>query len=89
MSFLIDSPAPVLIDIDLAVRTGTMRFLLHVLGEGPIELSPLLASVFLRIIDDPQSRKYIKAGTDLEVGTLAYSEYVWAKISLDSSDRFD
>jgi hypothetical protein len=71
-SFLTNSHGSVLIDIDLAARTGTIRFLLHVLGEGPIELSPLLASVFLRIIDDPQSRKYIRVGTDLEVGTLIF-----------------
>jgi large subunit ribosomal protein L17e len=67
---LTNSDGAVLIDIDLAARTGTIRFLLHVLGEGPIELSPLLASVFLRIIDDPRSRRYIRVGTDLEVGSL-------------------
>lgn len=66
--YLINSRSSVLIDIDLAARTGSIRFLLHVLGEGPIELSPLLSSVFLRIIDDPRSRKYIKVGIDLEVG---------------------
>lgn len=60
-------PNQVLIDIDLSARTGTIRFLLHVLGEGPIELAPVLASVFLHLIEDPQSRKYIKVGTDLEV----------------------
>ena len=71
-SAITNSGVPVLIDIDLAARTGTIRFLLHVLGEGPIELSPLLASVFLHIIDDPQSRRYIRVGTDLEVETLLY-----------------
>ena len=71
-SFMNNFNPSVLIDIDLAARTGTIRFLLHVLGEGPIELSPLLASVFLRIIDDPQSRKYIKVGSDLEVGILLF-----------------
>ena len=71
-SAITNSGVSVLIDIDLAARTGTIRFLLHVLGEGPIELSPLLASVFLHIIDDPQSRRYIRVGTDLEVGTLIY-----------------
>lgn len=58
----------VIIDIDLATRTGVVRFLLHVLGEGPIELAPILATVFLHLVDCPRTRAYIRVGTDLEVG---------------------
>lgn len=61
-------PHPVLIDIDLLSRTGGVRFLLHVLGEGPIELATLLASAFLQIVDSPRTRAYLHVGVDLEVG---------------------
>lgn len=57
----------VLIDIDLALRTGVIRFLLHVLGEGPVEITPILASVFLHLVDCPRTRAYLQVGTDLEV----------------------
>ena len=57
----------VLIDVDLAARTGTIRLLLHVLGEGPVELARSLGFIFLHLVDKPQTRKYIKVGTDLEV----------------------
>lgn len=55
------------IDIDLASRTGVIRFLLHVLGEGPIEITPILASVFLHLVDSPRTRAYLQVGSDLEV----------------------
>jgi rapamycin-insensitive companion of mTOR len=57
----------VLIDVDLIARTGGIRFLLHALGEGPLEMGPMLAATFLHIIDSPRSRSYLCAGTDLEV----------------------
>jgi len=63
----------VIIDIDLAARTGAIRFLLHVLGEGPIEIAPILAAVFLHLIDSPKKRAYIRVGTDLEVSILRWS----------------
>jgi rapamycin-insensitive companion of mTOR len=59
-----------LLDIDLVARTGGIRFLLHALVEGPIEMGPLLASVFLRIIDSPKTRVYLRVGIDLEVVTM-------------------
>jgi rapamycin-insensitive companion of mTOR len=55
------------IDIDLASRTGAIRFLLHVLGEGPVEIARILASVFLHLVDSPCTRAYFQVGTDLEV----------------------
>lgn len=57
----------VLIDIDLVARTGGIRFLLHVLGDGPVEITPILASAFLHIVDSPRTRAYLHVGTDLEV----------------------
>ena len=56
-----------LIDIDLVARTGGIRFLLHALGEGPVEMGPILATTFLYIIDSPRTRSYLSVGTDLEV----------------------
>jgi rapamycin-insensitive companion of mTOR len=57
----------VLIDIDLVARTGGLRFLLNALGEGPVELTPILASTFLYIVDSPRTRAYLRVGADLEV----------------------
>ncbi|KAF8918988.1 Rapamycin-insensitive companion of mTOR, N-term-domain-containing protein [Mucidula mucida] len=56
-----------LIDIDLVWRTGGFRFLLHALGEGPVELAPIISSAFLHIIDSPRTRSYFTVGTDLEI----------------------
>jgi rapamycin-insensitive companion of mTOR len=56
-----------LIDIDLVARTGGIRFLLHALGEGPVEMGPLLAATFLYIVDSPRTRAYLRVGGDLEV----------------------
>jgi rapamycin-insensitive companion of mTOR len=58
----------VLIDIDLVSRTGGILFLLHVLGDGPIELTSILAAAFLHIVDSPGTRAYLRVGVDLEVG---------------------
>ncbi|KAF8890018.1 Rapamycin-insensitive companion of mTOR, N-term-domain-containing protein [Gymnopilus junonius] len=63
-----------IIDIDLAVRTGVIRFLLHVLGEGPVELAPILATVFLHLVDCPRTRAYIQVGTDLEMALSAITD---------------
>ena len=57
----------VLIDIDLVARTGAFRFLLHALGEGPVEVGPILAAAFLYIVDSPRTRAYLRVGVDLEV----------------------
>ncbi|KAF8349461.1 Rapamycin-insensitive companion of mTOR, N-term-domain-containing protein [Amanita rubescens] len=56
-----------LVDIDLVARTGGLRYLLHILGDGPVELSLMLASVFLHIADSPRTRAYLHVGTDLEL----------------------
>ena len=56
-----------LLDIDLVARTGGIRFLLHALGEGPVELGPILAATFLHIIDSPRTRAYLRLGVDVEV----------------------
>lgn len=59
-----------LIDVDLVARTGGIRFLLHALGEGPLEMGPILAATFLYIVDSPHTRAYLNVGTDLEVRKL-------------------
>lgn len=57
-------------DIDLLARSGGIRVLLHVMGEGPHELAPIIASAFLHIIDSPRTRVYLSVGTDIEVRDL-------------------
>jgi len=75
----------VVIDIDLASRTGIIRFLLHVLGEGPIEIAPILASVFLHLVDCPRTRAYIQVGTDLEVWLIVFFHWMSPTPLLDGT----
>lgn len=51
-------------------RTGALRFLLHALGEGPLDLAPILAAIFLHIVDSPRTRAYLSVGIDLEVSLV-------------------
>ena len=62
-----------LIDIELMGKTGGIRVLLHALAEGPPEMTPLLASAFLHIVDCPSTRVYLKPGIDLEVRELVFA----------------
>ncbi|TFY68746.1 hypothetical protein EVJ58_g836 [Rhodofomes roseus] len=55
------------IDIELMAKTGGIRCLLHALADGPPEISPLLASAFLHIVDCPSTRGYLRPGIDLEM----------------------
>ncbi|KAF7288523.1 hypothetical protein HMN09_01381300 [Mycena chlorophos] len=64
----------VVIDTDLVARTGGMRFLLHALGEGPLEISPILATAFLHIVDSPRTRAYLQVGADLEMAFSAVTD---------------
>ncbi|RDB17886.1 Target of rapamycin complex 2 subunit ste20 [Hypsizygus marmoreus] len=63
-----------LIDIDLVSRTGGIGLLLHLLGEGPVELMPILASTFLHIVDSPRTRVYLRVGVDLELALSAVTD---------------
>ena len=63
----------VMIDIDLLARCGGLRVLLHSLAEAPGELTPLLASTFLYIVDLPRTRGYLRPGSDLEVSSQRFS----------------
>ena len=65
----------VMIDIDLLARCGGLRVLLHSLAEGPGELTPLLASTFLYIVDLPQTRSYLRPGSDLEVSLTCFPSH--------------
>ncbi|KAG9315833.1 Rapamycin-insensitive companion of mTOR, N-term-domain-containing protein [Chiua virens] len=63
-----------LLDIDLVARAGGIRFLLHALGEGPVEIGPILAATFLHIIDSPRTRAYLRLGIDVEIALLAVTD---------------
>lgn len=80
-----DRKIEVLIDIDLVARSGGIRFLLHALGEGPVEVGPILAATFLHIIDSPRTRAYLHLGTDLEVGELFLSRFTLLLFTPDCS----
>jgi len=80
-----DLSAEVLIDIDLVARSGGIRFLLHALGEGPVEVGPMLAATFLHIIDSPRTRAYLRLGTDMEVRRLFSSRLIILLCTIDCS----
>ncbi|KAG5353197.1 hypothetical protein C0989_009378 [Termitomyces sp. Mn162] len=63
-----------LIDIDLVSRTGGIGMLLHTLGDGPIELAPLLSAAFLHIVDSPRTRVHLQVGRDLELALSAITD---------------
>jgi large subunit ribosomal protein L17e len=58
---------PVLIDLNLIVRTGGLRVLLQAMADGPMEFAPYVATAFTYIVDSPKTRVYLHPGTDLEV----------------------
>jgi large subunit ribosomal protein L17e len=62
------------VDIDLLARTDGIRFLLHVLSDGPEEIAPILASTFLHVVDSPRTRSYLHIGTDLEMALSAVTD---------------
>ncbi|KAJ4482113.1 Rapamycin-insensitive companion of mTOR, N-term-domain-containing protein [Lentinula aciculospora] len=64
----------VILDTDLVDRAGGVRFLLHAVGEGPMEVTPILASTFLHIIDSPRTRTYLRVGTELEIVLTAVTD---------------
>ncbi|CAE6415154.1 unnamed protein product [Rhizoctonia solani] len=57
----------VLIDIELVSKSGGLRSVLTALTDGPTELAPIIAQVFLHIIDAPRTRRYLTPGVDLEI----------------------
>ncbi|KAG6916446.1 hypothetical protein DXG01_006774 [Tephrocybe rancida] len=63
-----------LIDIDLVSRTGGIGMLLHMLGDGPMELAPILSATFLHIVDSPRTRAYLRIGEDLELALSAITD---------------
>ena len=58
-------------DIELVARAGGLKILLNTLVDGPHELSQILTTVFLHVLDSPSSRKYLTPGRDLEVSLSA------------------
>lgn len=64
----------VLIDIDSLTRTGGLRLLLQVLGDGPAELTSMLVTAFLQIADYSRTRAYLRIGCDLEVALSIFTD---------------
>ncbi|KAF9077790.1 Rapamycin-insensitive companion of mTOR, N-term-domain-containing protein [Rhodocollybia butyracea] len=63
-----------ILDTDLLAKTGGIRFLLHAIGEGPVEITPILAFTFLHIVDSPRTRVHLRVGTDLEIALSAVTD---------------
>ncbi|KAG6816036.1 hypothetical protein H0H87_009102 [Tephrocybe sp. NHM501043] len=63
-----------LVEIYLVSRTGGIGTLLHLLGDGPVELAPILSAAFLHIIDSPRTRAYLRVGEDLELALSAITD---------------
>lgn len=58
-------------DPALVVSAGGIRVLTQVLGDGPWEIADALSLAFLYLLDMPETRKYVRAGHDLEVRLLS------------------
>ncbi|KAF8539718.1 Rapamycin-insensitive companion of mTOR, N-term-domain-containing protein [Trichophaea hybrida] len=54
-------------DPALVVSAGGVRVLTQVLGDGPWEIADALSLAFLYLLDMPDTRKYVRAGHDLEI----------------------
>lgn len=65
-------------DMALLTRSEGLRVILQSFVEGPPELSPYLALVFLPIMDMPDARRMLRPGLDIEVATLSLFQYVVA-----------
>jgi len=69
-------------DPALVVSAGGVRVLTQVLGDGPWEIADALSLAFLYLLDMPDTRKYVRAGHDLEVGLalerirMAFDQFV-------------
>ncbi|KAF8466401.1 Rapamycin-insensitive companion of mTOR, N-term-domain-containing protein [Kalaharituber pfeilii] len=63
-----------ILDASLVVGAGGIRILSQVLYEGPYELSDTLCLAFLYLLDMPATRKYIRAGHDMEVVFSAFTD---------------
>ncbi|RPB20737.1 hypothetical protein L211DRAFT_791659 [Terfezia boudieri ATCC MYA-4762] len=63
-----------ILDASLVVSAGGIRILSQVLYEGPYELSDALSLAFLYLLDLPATRKYIRAGHDMEVVFSAFTD---------------
>ena len=65
-----------ILDPELVVSAGGVRVLTQVLSDGPYELSDTLSLAFLYLLDMPSTRKYVRAGHDLEV-RIANAPNLW------------
>lgn len=57
---------------ELVTSGGGMKVLTQVLRDGPYDLAEVLLPAFLYLLDRPTTRKYLRAGHDLEVRSMAH-----------------
>lgn len=65
----------------LVVASGGLRPLSDALGEGTYVASESLTAAFLFLLDAPQRRKYLRAGHELEVLFVAFTDSLYASPS--------
>ena len=75
-------------DPALVVSAGGIRVLTQVLGDGPWEIADALSLAFLYLLDMPETRKYVRAGHDLEVGLTIFVSSPRADLFVDRLLRF-
>jgi rapamycin-insensitive companion of mTOR len=68
-------------DPALLVASGGLRPLSDALGEGTYVASESLTAAFLFLLDAPQRRKYLRAGYELEVLFVAFTDSLFASAS--------
>ncbi|TGZ82274.1 hypothetical protein EX30DRAFT_220854 [Ascodesmis nigricans] len=62
------------LDPEVVSSAGGVRVLTQVLADGPWEIADALSLAFLYLLDMPQSRKYVRAGHDLEIVFAAFTD---------------
>ncbi|KAI5778923.1 Rapamycin-insensitive companion of mTOR, N-term-domain-containing protein [Geopyxis carbonaria] len=69
------------LDPELVVSAGGIRVLTQVLAEGPWEIADTLSLSFLYLLDMPATRKYVRAGHDIEIVFSAFTDSYGSKAS--------
>ncbi|CED82219.1 ste16 protein [Phaffia rhodozyma] len=63
-----------LLDIQTLVPSNAIRVLLQCFSEGPHELAPAIAHVFLYVIDCPERRESLNPGMDIEMALSGFTD---------------
>lgn len=61
-------------DLECLVRSDAFRTVLLVFKDGPMELGPSVTGLLLHLVNQPETRRYILRGSDVEVSSSTQSD---------------